>query len=192
MGACTVRSGAAILGRPQADLVFPRKARCVGWQTGFDRANLKCGSIIVPILATAMTATMDDKSEFEAFVKRQQQSAASTGADWSLELEDWLRSLSELYGRIEELLQDYIKSGAIAVSYREIPMNEEHIGSYTAHQMTLKIGPQEISLRPIGTLLIGTKGRVDVVGPSGRTRFLLVNKESSRPNVRRLFGEFCG
>jgi hypothetical protein len=127
---------------------------------------------------------MDDKSEFDAFVKRQQQSAASTGADWSLELKDWLRSLSELYGRIEELLQDYIASGAIAVSYREIPMNEENIGSYTARQMTLKIGPQEISLIPIGTLLIGTKGRVDVVGPSGRTRFLLVSKETSRPNIR--------
>jgi hypothetical protein len=138
----------------------------------------------VPILGTATIATMDDKSEFDAFVKRQQQSAASAGADWSRELKDWLRYLSELYGRIEELLQDYIKSGAIAVSYREIPMNEENIGSYTARQMTLKIGPQEISLIPIGTLLIGTRGRVDVVGPSGRTRFLLVNKDASRPNVK--------
>ena len=142
------------------------------------------GGIIVPTLGTATMATMDDKSEFDAFVKRQQQSAASTGADWSRELKDWLRYLSELYGRIEELLQDYIKSGAIAVSYREIPMNEENIGSYTARQMTLKIGPQEISLKPIGTLLIGTKGRVDVNGPSGRTRFLLVNKDASRPNIR--------
>lgn len=142
------------------------------------------GGIVVPILGTAATATMDDKSEFDAFVKRQQQSAASAGADWSRELQDWLRYLSELYGRIEELLQDYIKSGAIAVGYREIPMNEENIGSYTARQMTLKIGPQEISLKPIGTLLIGTKGRVDVIGPSGRTRFLLVNKDASRPNIR--------
>ena len=136
------------------------------------------------ILGIATTATMDDKSEFDAFVKRQQQSAASTGADWSRELQDWLRYLNELYGRIEELLQDYIKSGAIAVIYREIPINEENIGSYTARQMTLKIGPQEISLKPVGTLLIGTKGRVDVVGPSGRTRFLLVNKDASRPNIR--------
>jgi hypothetical protein len=129
-------------------------------------------------------ATIDDKSEFDAFVKRQQQSAAGTGADWSRELKDWLRYLSELYSRIEELLQDYIKSGAIAVTYREIPMNEENIGSYTARQMTLKIGSQEISLNPIGTFLIGTRGRVDVVGPSGRTRFLLVDKDSSRPNIR--------
>ena len=140
------------------------------------------------IFGIATTATMDDKSEFDAFVKRQQQSAASTGADRPFELEDWLRYLGELYGKIEALLDDYIASGAIAASYREIPMNEESIGSYTARQMTLKIGRQEISLRPIGTLLIGTKGRVDVVGPSGRTRFLLVNDEASRPNIRMATG----
>jgi hypothetical protein len=127
---------------------------------------------------------MDDKSEFDAFVKRQQQSVASTGTDWSRELEDWLRYLGELYGRIEELLQDYIKSGAIAVSYREIPLNEENIGSYTARQMTLKIGSQEISLKPVGTFLIGSRGRVDVVGSAGRTRFVLVDKDASRPNIR--------
>jgi hypothetical protein len=140
--------------------------------------------MIVPILGTANVATMDDKSEFDAFVKRQQQSAASTGIDWPRELKDWLHYLRDLYDRIEGLLQDYIKSGAITVSYREIPMNEENIGAYTASQMTLKIGPQEITLKPVGTILIGTKGRVDVVGPSGRTRFLLVNKDASRPNVR--------
>jgi hypothetical protein len=164
--------------------MFFRNARCVSWQIGFERANLGCRGIIVASFGIAVTATMDDKSEFDAFVKRQQESAASTGTDWSFELEDWLRHLGELYGKIEELLQDYIASGAIAASYREIPMNEESIGSYTARQMTLEIGPQEISLRPIGTLLIGTKGRVDVVGPSGRTRFLLVNNEASRPNLR--------
>ena len=164
--------------------MFPWNMRYVSWQTGFECVNLGCWGIIVPIVGIATTATMGDKSEFDAFVKRQQQSAAGAGADWSVELEDWLRYLSELYGKIEELLQDYIASGAIAVSYREIPMNEENIGSYTARQMTLKIGPQEISLKPIGTLLIGTKGRVDVVGSSGRTRFLLVNNEITRPNIR--------
>ncbi len=39
-------------------------------------------------------------------------------------------------------------------------------------------------MKPIGTLLIGTRGRVDVIGPSGQTRFLLVNKDASRPNIR--------
>ena len=140
--------------------------------------------IIVSSLGIATIATMDDKSEFDAFVKRQQHSAASTAADWSRELKDWLHYLNQLYDRIEKLLQDYLDSGALAVSYREVPMNEENLGSYAARQMTLKIGPQEISLKPIGTLLIGTRGRIDVVGPSGRARFLLIDKDASRPIIR--------
>ena len=33
------------------------------------------------------------------------------------------------------------------------------------------------------TLLIGTKGRVDVTGPTGATRFMLVDKDASRPRL---------
>jgi hypothetical protein len=50
--------------------------------------------------------------------------------------------------------------------------------------MVLKIGRQEITMTPVGTLLIGAKGRVEVVGPAGRTRLLLVNSEAPGPTVR--------
>ena len=50
--------------------------------------------------------------------------------------------------------------------------------------MILKIGRQEITLTPVGTLLLGTTGRVDVEGPAGRTRFLLVNSQASRPTFK--------
>lgn len=128
-------------------------------------------------------AAKDDKSEFDAFVKRQQQ-AAHEPVDWARERDEWLNHLDQLYETIKSFLKDYITSGAINLLYKEIPLNEENIGSYTARQMRLKIGPQEITLKPIGTLLIGAKGRVDVVGPAGQTRFVLVNKEASRPRIK--------
>jgi hypothetical protein len=39
-------------------------------------------------------------------------------------------------------------------------------------------------MTPIGTLLIGAKGRVDVVGPAGRARLVLVNSIASGPTIR--------
>jgi hypothetical protein len=51
--------------------------------------------------------------------------------------------------------------------------------------MILKIGRQEIVMTPIGTLLIGAKGRVDVVGPAGRARLVLVNSQASGPTIRQ-------
>jgi hypothetical protein len=42
--------------------------------------------------------------------------------------------------------------------------------------MILKIGSATVTFTPIGTMLIGTKGRVDVQGPLGNARLSLVNK----------------
>jgi hypothetical protein len=128
-------------------------------------------------------AAEDHKSEFDAFVKRQQEGARQP-VDWDHERDEWLRHLNELYKIVEEFLTDYTIDGSIQLSYAEIGLNEEQIGSYAAPQMTLKIGQQEIVLKPVGTLLIGAKGRVDVVGPAGRTRFVLVNRDASRPNIK--------
>jgi hypothetical protein len=128
-------------------------------------------------------AAKNEKSEFDAFVKRQQQ-VAREPVDWAHERDEWLQHLRELYNMIEAFLKDYTASGEIELLYKEVPLNEENIGSYMANQMTVKIGPQEITLKPVGTLLIGAKGRVDVIGPAGLTRFVLVNKDASRPTIK--------
>ena len=98
--------------------------------------------------------------------------------------EEWLSYLKSLYDKIDFFLTDYINSGEIRRDYREIELNEEKIGSYTARQMIVKIGRREIMLTPVGTLLIGSKGRVDVVGPAGRTRLILVDSEASTPRIK--------
>jgi len=132
-----------------------------------------------------MNGKSNGNTDFGAFVKRQQSaSAEAERADWAKERDDWLGRLKELYDQTESFLAEYIKTGEIKLSYRDIELNEENIGSYRARQMILKIGRQEITMTPVGTLLIGAKGRVDVVGPAGRTRFVLVNSEASGPTMK--------
>ncbi len=130
---------------------------------------------------------MNGKSngDFDAFVKRQQPSAAETKpVDWARKRDEWLQQLKELYEQIESFLTEYIERGEIRRAYRDIALNEEYIGSYDARQMILNIGRQEITLTPIGTLLVGAKGRVDVAGPAGRTRLVLVESDASAPLIR--------
>jgi hypothetical protein len=123
--------------------------------------------------------------DFEAFVKDQQPTASEDERlNWENERDEWLLHLKELYKEIELFLKKYIDSGEIKCDYRSIRLNEENIGSYTARQMVLKIGRSEITLTPVGTLIAFSKGRVDVVGPAGQTRFMLVNKETSRPRIK--------
>jgi hypothetical protein len=123
-----------------------------------------------------------DVKEFDEFVKRQQKVAAGIASvDWDSERKEWLDSLDKLYKKIESLLHKYVSSGQIQLGFRSVELNEENIGSYPAKQMVLKIGPKSVVLEPIGTLLIGSKGRVDIIGPAGKAQFLLVDSKASGP-----------
>jgi len=117
-------------------------------------------------------------STFDAFVKRQQtEQQEEEGLSPKQELEQWLGYLHALYEQIRGYTQTYIESGAVQIEYHDIPLNEDFIGAYTAQKMLLKIGRSTVTFTPIGTMLIGTKGRVDVQGPIGSARLSLVNKQ---------------
>ncbi len=101
---------------------------------------------------------MSVAQDFRAFVQRQQQKAAEEHAiDWNARKQEWLEYLDTLYDDIETYLKEYIQSGAISLKKSQIELNEENIGTYNASRLFIDIGPQQISLTPVGTLLIGTK-----------------------------------
>jgi hypothetical protein len=117
------------------------------------------------------------RSDFDEFVKRQQaeqQQAASF--DPKEQLDQWFGYLDALYNEITSYLRTYIERGTAQIDYRNVSLNEEFLGVYETRQMILKIGRFTVTLTPIGTMLIGVKGRVDVQGPSGRATLFLVSK----------------
>jgi hypothetical protein len=117
--------------------------------------------------------------DFSKFVADQQETV-DEAKSWAEVRDEWLKELDALYDRIEDYLQDYIKAGSISCRFTEVELNEEKIGPYLAKKMDIKIGRQHAYLEPLGTLLIGFKGRVDVVGSAGRGQLVLVNS-----NVRQ-------
>jgi hypothetical protein len=125
---------------------------------------------------------MSADAQFKQFVARQRRPAPVDNAlDWNKERDDWLAYLQHLYESIAEYLDEYIKDGAIELRESDIELNEENIGVYTAKRLAIVIGAQEILLTPVGTLLIGSKGRVDVKGSAGDSRLVLINKKITNP-----------
>ncbi len=121
-------------------------------------------------------------TDFDRFVARQQQAAAEVAAiDWENERDEWLEHLNSLHTKVKSLLIKYLRSGQITAESVQVILNEENIGLYEAPQMVLRIGGQQVNLVPVGTLLIGAKGRVDVIGPAGRGEILLVDRRASGP-----------
>ena len=126
------------------------------------------------------------KRDFDEFVKREQaelaESKTASQFDWQTELKDWIDRLESLYSELLSYLDEYTAQGSISAQFNEIELNEDFSGTYTARALTIFVGSKTIKLIPIGTMLIGSRGRVDIVGKFGRARLVLLNAKISRPS----------
>lgn len=120
------------------------------------------------------------KTAFDTFVSEQKRLAGAKEADWPQRRAEWLLNLQSLYDKIESILSSYISAGDIRVRYDPIELNEEGLGIYSASRLVLTIGTQDIVFAPVGTLIFGAKGRVDVLGSRGRATFLFADRTVKR------------
>ena len=118
-----------------------------------------------------MVATKD----FDQFLRNTRSDSESPpSVDWTKRRKDWLQALDKLYELIENYLSKYISDKSISVEYLDAHINEEHLGSYSARKMNLVVGKNVVEISPVGTLIFGAYGRVDVLGKSARLRLILV------------------
>lgn len=120
-----------------------------------------------------------NKTDFEQFLRN---SAVAKKEelliDWDGQRQQWISFIDAFYSEIESWIEDYRKEGLIECFYTEKNITEDYIGSYYVRKMDLTLAGTRLTFEPIGTLLIGSKGRIDLIGPKGTTKFLLVDKLS--------------
>lgn len=122
---------------------------------------------------------------FRQFVQEQKKQAEANAAALTPEQDKqrWLDNLRELGGMVHEWLAEYATDGDIEVQTQEILLSEDQVGRYKAPQVKIRVGSQLVKLRPIGTFLIGAYGRVDMEGPRGVCRLILVPANASEPRI---------
>lgn len=127
---------------------------------------------------------MNDK--FDQFVKKQVQSLEASGGKLSIEKEKamWLEKLDQLYSLVRESLSKYIHEGSIELELSDIDLTEELLGTYRVQEARITVGQQVVKLTPVGTFLIGARGRVDMTGPRGSARFTIVPPGARAPKIR--------
>lgn len=115
---------------------------------------------------------------FDEFVRSQVQSASDEKLDLDNEKAFWLTRLSQLYELVSASLRQYTDDGSISVDIEDVDLHEEQLGTYTAKAARITVGRSLVKLDPIGTFLIGARGRVDMTGPRGVARFMIVPPDS--------------
>lgn len=127
---------------------------------------------------------MNDK--FDEFVKKQNESSGADGGklDIDKEMAMWIEKLDQLYLLVKNSLSKYIDVGTIELEFSYIALTEELLGTYTVREARIAVGQQLVKLTPIGTFLIGARGRVDMIGSRGAARFMILPPEARAPQVR--------
>ena len=59
-----------------------------------------------------------------------------------------------------------------------IKLNEYKIGSYEAPKLVLQIGHDTVYIEPVGTIILGAKGRVDVKTGGVSFKIILTDEEA--------------
>lgn len=123
-----------------------------------------------------------EKKDFESFLNKESEKEKKT-INWEEKLTRWKSFIDSLYENINNWLADYVKTGKIIIETHDIEIYEEAIGKYTVQAITVKIGDNIVEINPIGTILIGTIGRVDIVGKVGTQKIILADKNASSPKI---------
>ena len=89
----------------------------------------------------------------------------------------WLDALAKLYDRIQhELIFAGVSPDHINDTHHTL--NEENLGIYEAPGLKVQIGTGSVTFTPIGSVIIGGYGRVDVSGPRGEVKLVAVDVDS--------------
>lgn len=120
------------------------------------------------------------KEEFEKFLEQKARATRqTTPIDWEARKHLWLQNLAGFYSTIEDYLAPYREAGKLKVERYSVSLTEEYLGTYPAQAVSVFIGSDKVTLVPVGTLIIGARGRVDMAGSAGKVKFLLTAKHST-------------
>jgi hypothetical protein len=116
------------------------------------------------------------KEDFKSFLEKHGLNKREEAVDWTQRKEEWVSYINQFYQIIQKWLKPYIDENIVELNFKPITLHEENIGSYETNRILMKIANQEVVFTPIGTLLIGSKGIIDMEGRAGKIVFVLIDK----------------
>jgi hypothetical protein len=132
------------------------------------------------------------RHEFESFLKRhaEEEVTEKERVDWNKRKNEWVKNITAFHQMVIGWLKDYAQQGKVIITAVPTTVNEEPIGTYRTQALVLKIANREVRLSPVGTLLIGARGRIDMESGPGRVTLVLVDEKSKGPLARaRVFAD---
>ncbi|HAF71287.1 MAG: hypothetical protein XD60_1827 [Acetothermia bacterium 64_32] len=106
---------------------------------------------------------MDSLAEFLKEKKRSSSQIKERQRDLR---EEWQKAVSNLFEKIENWLAPASSEG-LNLKWYETELDEGDLGKYVAPALELEFEGIRVKIEPVGRLVIGARGRVDISSPLG-------------------------
>ncbi|MCK4257599.1 MAG: hypothetical protein KAX49_01390 [Halanaerobiales bacterium] len=120
----------------------------------------------------------------EKFLKKNAEREEQEQIDWEKEKQTWLSEIDKFYEKIQGWLSDYEEKGLLKLELVKYTMREEYLGQYETKKMYIVISGQKVEIEPVGRIIIGAQGRIDMIGKYGKVKFVLVGENSKGPIIK--------
>lgn len=119
------------------------------------------------------------KEKFEEFIN--QSETQEEKIDWEKRKQWFIEKVNEFYKVIDSYLEPY--KDKIKINAIETVIYEDELGSYKVKKRILNVKGHKVEFTPIGTIIIGAWGRIDMEGSNGKVKFVLVPEYSEAPKI---------
>lgn len=130
-------------------------------------------------------AAPDFEELVQRFAERQQKADAENVVDWNEMKTWWLKAVHDLFNEVDTWLHSLIQSGSVKSVRMTMKLMEQDLGSYDIESLELHLASRSLIFKPVGTMLIGAFGRIEVSGPNGKAVLLLLNTNDKVPAKER-------
>lgn len=114
----------------------------------------------------------------EILRQKQKEEQSKPQPNWNEEKKQWVQTVYNFYKQIKKWLKPYEEQHLLTVESGEtIKIKEEYIGEYSIEELVIKVPGEQIVLAPIGKMILGAHGRIDMQTNRGTIKFLLVEAE---------------
>ena len=80
----------------------------------------------------------------------------------------WIQHVNALFAQVQVWLEPVIKDELVTFEIMRIEINEDLLGSYTLERAVIRLADESLEMTPVGSLIFGSFGRIDVKGPNGQ------------------------
>jgi len=105
--------------------------------------------------------------------KKQREAGVGDRVDWDIRRKEYLDAVQKLYEQVETILAEPIRQKVVVLQRRPKQLTENYIGTYSADDLILVVGKEQVRFSPRGRNIAGAAGRVDVVGERSEAMLIL-------------------